>query len=334
MGIDWAQFAKLVHANKRFLLTTHVRPDCDALGSCLGMAAILESIGKTVRIVNGQETPPNLAFIDPDNRIEAINVNVSVDELLADKIDVLMVLDTSAWAQLGPMGEVIRRTKAQVAVLDHHMSSDDLNAIEFRDTSAEAAGRLVIDAADALQVKLTAEMARPLFAALATDTGWFRFGSTSGNTFRYGGRLVDAGAKPSELYHELYENATLARIKLIGRILAQTESELDGKLVYTAVSLDDFAQTGAVSTDTEDVINLTLQVGTARVAMIMVEQQTGGYKVSFRSRCKVDCSVLASQFKGGGHKAAAGAFINEPFEVARAKLLSAIRAAMKEAGEV
>jgi len=212
------------------------------------------------------------------------------------------------------------------------MSSDDLGAVEFKNTSAEATGRLVVEAADVLQVKLTPEIAKPLFAALATDTGWYRFGSTTGETYRIAGRLVDAGASPSDLYHALYETNSLARTQLIGRILARTAGELDGKLVHTSAMLDDFAQTGALPTDTEDVINLTLQVGTAKVAMIMVEQQTGGFKISFRSRCAVDCSKLAEQFSGGGHKAAAGAFINEPFETAREKLLVAIRAAMQTTG--
>jgi phosphoesterase RecJ-like protein len=331
MPVDWPRFVQLIRKHQRFLLTTHVRPDCDALGSCLGMAGILDQLGKQVRIVNGQATPPNLRFIDPDGRIEGIGVDVQPTDLLADGFDLLMILDTSAWAQIGPMGDIVRSTKARKIVLDHHESSDDLGAELFKDTSAEATGRLVAQAAGHLGVPITRQIARPLLAALATDTGWFRFASTTSETFRVAAQLVDAGAVPSELYHSLYENNTLARTKLIGRILARTEAELDGRLVHTAALLEDFRATGALPTDTEDVINLTLQVGTALVAMIMVEQQAGGYKISFRSRSAVDCSKLAEQFGGGGHKAAAGAFITGPLEAARAKLLEAIRGAMKQA---
>jgi phosphoesterase RecJ-like protein len=331
MPVDWPHFVQLIREHRRFLLTTHVRPDCDALGSCLGMAGVLEHLGKHVRIVNGQATPPNLKFIDPDKRIQAIGVDLQPGELLADPFDLLMILDTSAWAQIGPMGDVVRSTKAKKVVLDHHESSDDLGAELFKDTKAEATGRLVVEAAGKLGVPITPSIARPLFAALATDTGWFRFGSTTSETFRVAAQLVDAGAAPCDLYHGLYETNTLARTKLIGRILARTEAEFDGKLVHTAALLEDFRATGALPTDTEDVINLTLQVGTALVAMIMVEQQAGGFKISFRSRSAVDCSKLAEQFGGGGHKAAAGAFINEPLEAARAKLLSAIRDAMRQA---
>jgi phosphoesterase RecJ-like protein len=332
MSLDWPRFVQLIRDHRRFLLTTHIRPDCDALGSCLGMAGVLERLGKQVRIVNGQATPPNLKFIDRNNRIEALGVDVQAAELLADGFDILMVLDTSAWAQLGPMGEIVRATKAKKIVLDHHASGDDLGAEQFKNVSAEATGRLVVEAAEHLEVPLSRDVAQPLFAALATDTGWFRFASTTAESLRVGAKLIEAGAVPHELYHDLYENNTLARTKLIGRILARAEADLDGKLVYTAVTLDDFQATGALPTDTEDVINLTLQVGTAQVALIMVEQQTGGFKISFRSRCAVDCSKLAEQFGGGGHKAAAGAFIKEPFEAARAKLLDAVRQAMRQAG--
>jgi phosphoesterase RecJ-like protein len=334
MSVNWPRFIDVVRSHQRFLLTTHVRPDCDALGSCLGMAGVLEKLGKIVRIVNGQATPPNLKFIDPQRRIEALGNQVLPADLLAADFEVLMVLDTSAWAQLGPMAEIVRGTRAKKIVLDHHQSSDELGAEDFRDTDAEATGRLVVEAAEQLGVAITPELARPLFCALATDTGWFRFASTTGDTYRFAARLVDAGAQPSELYHDLYETNSLARTKLIGRILSRVESELEGKLVYTAAMLEDFRATGALPTDTEDVINLTLAVGTAKLAMIMIEQQDGGFKVSFRSRCSVDCSKLAEQFGGGGHKAAAGAHVQGPFEVAREKLLTATRAALREAGEL
>ena len=217
MPIDWPRFADIVRSHQRFVLTSHIRPDCDALGSELGMAGVLEALGKDVRIVNGQSTPPNLLFIDPRGQLEAIGVDVQPAEL-ADR-EVLMVLDTSAWAQLGPMADVVRSTAAKKVVLDHHVSSDDLGAEMFKDTEAEATGRLVLQAADQLGVALTPEIATPLFAAIATDTGWFRFSSTTGDTMRFAGRLLDAGAKPGEIYRSLYEQDTLARLHLIGLAL-------------------------------------------------------------------------------------------------------------------
>lgn len=325
--INWPAFVELVRANRRFLLTSHIRPDCDALGSELGMCGLLEALGKQVVIANGQATPPNLAFIDPERRLKTIGVDIQPTQL--GEIDVVMVLDTSAWAQLGSMAEIVKASRAKKVIVDHHVSEDDLGAVLFKNTKAEATGRIVVEAAEKLGVKLTPEIAQPLLAAVATDTGWFRFGSTTSYTMRIAGKLIDAGANPAALYKDLYEQETLARVKLRGRILSRTETELDGRLVHTACLSEDFAATGAIPSDTEDVINLTLAVAGTQVAVIFVEQAAGGFKISFRSRTpQVDCSRLAEGFNGGGHKAAAGAFVQEGWPEARNKVLDAVRRAM------
>jgi bifunctional oligoribonuclease and PAP phosphatase NrnA len=328
MPIHWPRFVELVRSHDRFLLTSHVRPDCDALGSELGMAGILEALRKSVVIVNAQETPPNLKFIDPERRLNALGIDVKPHELEA--CEVLMVLDTSAWAQLGTMADVVRSTRAHKLVLDHHVGEDDMGAELFKDSTAEATGRLVLEAAHHLGVAITPQIARPLFAAIATDTGWFRFGSTTGITLRSAAELVEAGASPGEIYNALYEQDTLARLQLRGRILARTVTELDGRLAYTAALQEDFQATGALPSDTEDVINMTLAIAGTQVAVIFVEQAVGGFKLSFRSRTpSVDCSALAKSFGGGGHKAAAGASINGPWPVVQVKVLDAVRNAMR-----
>lgn len=327
MTLNWSRFAEIIHAHERFLLTSHIRPDCDALGSELGMALILEALGKRVTIVNGMETPPNIAFIDPDKRIKVIGESIHLEDL--DDIEVLMVLDTSAWAQLGPMGDVLRATKAKKIVVDHHVSEDDLEAEAFKNTSAEATGRLVVEAAEALGVALTPEMAMPIFAALATDTGWFRFGSVTSGTYQIAAKLLEAGASPPAIYRELYEQDTLGRVKLRGIILSRTDTELDGRLAHTYVLKEDFAQAGALPADTEDAINMTLAIAGVQFAVIFVEQVTGGFKLSFRSRCHVQCNQIAERFNGGGHKAAAGAFIEGSFAEAQPKVLDVVRDAMR-----
>lgn len=327
MSIDWPAFAEIVNSNETFLLTSHIRPDCDALGSELGMAGVLRTLGKTVHIVNGHPTPPNLAFIDPNKDIKVINEDVSVEEL--KDVDVMIILDTSAWAQLGDMGEVVKTTNARKLIVDHHVSEDDLGAESFKNTSAEATGRLVVEAAEALGVELTPEIAMPVFAAVATDTGWYRFGSAKGHTYRLAAKLCDAGADPTGIYGELYERDTEGRVRLRGLILSRAKTELEGRLVHTYVLAEDFAATGALPSDTEDAINLTMAIAGTEVAVILVGQLDGGFKLSFRSRCDVDCSKLAETFNGGGHRAAAGAFISEPFEAAQPKVLDAVRASMK-----
>lgn len=327
MAIDWKRFSEVIQAHQRYLLVSHIRPDCDALGSELGMAAVLETLGKSVRIVNGHATPPNLAFIDPDKRIGVIGQTVQAAEL-AD-VQAILILDTSAWAQLGPMSDVIRAFKGTKLVLDHHMSSDDLSAEEFKDVTAEATGRLVVEAAEALNVKLTAKMAMPLFAAVATDTGWYRFSSASAGTYRVAAKLIDAGASPAAIYNALYEQDTLGRVRLRGVILGRVQTELGGRLAHTYVLKEDFTATGSLPSDTEDVINSALAIGGTQFAVIFVEQQSGGFKISFRSRCGVDCSKLAERFEGGGHKAAAGAFVKGSLAEVQPLILDAVRAAME-----
>ena len=323
MSIDWDHFCKIINENQKFVLISHIRPDCDALGSELGMAGILDALGKDVKIVNGQETPPNLEFIDPKKRIQAINVDVQPSDL--EDTDVAMILDTSAWAQIGPMSDWVRETKATKIILDHHKSEDDLGAIPFKNVTAEATGRLVVEAAEALGVELNEEIATPVFAALATDTGWFRFGSAKEGTYRCAAKLIEAGASPAGIYGDLYECETVGRVRLRGVVLARVETEFEGKLVHTFIRKEDFDETGAVPSDTEDLINLALAIEGTQFAVIFVGQQSGGFKLSFRSRCALDCSKIAENFGGGGHKAAAGAFIEGELDEVRDSVLSYVR---------
>jgi bifunctional oligoribonuclease and PAP phosphatase NrnA len=326
MTINWPAFIADIRAAKDIILTSHVRPDADALGSELGMARVLDVLGKRVRIVNGQATPPNLAFLDLEKRIQVIGQDVQIADL--NDADLLMVLDTSAWAQLGPMGDAIKSLSCKKIVLDHHVGEDDLGATWYKNTSAEAAGRLVVEAAEQLGVKLTPEMAMPLFAAVATDTGWFRFGSANGYTYQIGTKLIDAGAKPAEIYKQLYEQETIGRVRLRGVILSRIELELAGRLAHTYALKDDFARLGALPSDTEDVINMALAIKGTEFAVIFVEQLAGGFKISFRSRSDVNCNTLAQQFGGGGHKAAAGAFVQGTLAEAQAQILGAVRKAL------
>jgi phosphoesterase RecJ-like protein len=328
MTPNWSRFADIVRGKQRFLLTSHIRPDCDALGSELGMAGALEKLGKQVTIVNGHATPPNLAFIDPQKKLKQLGADVQTSDLVG-KFDALIILDTSAWQQLGPMREVIEASTATKLLVDHHVGEDELGAEHFKNTSAEATGRLVMEAADALGVELTPEIATPLFAAIATDTGWYRFGSASAGTYRLAAKLIDAGASPAGIYAALYERDTLGRVKLRGLILARVVSEMGGKLAHTYVLKEDFTSTGALPSDTEDVINMALAIEGTEFAVILVEQATGGFKISFRSRSGLDCNQIAKQFGGGGHKAAAGAFVQGDHATASRQVLDAVRAAMR-----
>ena len=330
MGVNWKAFVEQISHYQRFVLVSHIRPDCDALGSELGMAEVLRAIGKDVRIINAHRTPPALQFLDPAGDIEVLGDHVEAEDISTDCI---MILDTSAWAQLGDMGDVIRTSTCDKMVLDHHVGEDELGATMYKDYEAEATGHLVVQAADALNVPLTRSLGVPLFAAIATDTGWFRFGSVTPETYRVIARLVEVGVVPSEVYGDLYERDTLGRLRLRGLILSRTQSEVNGALMHTYVQKEDFEAVGALPSDTEDAINLTLAVENTKAAVIFVGQIKGGFKLSFRSRCSMDCNEIARQFNGGGHKAAAGAFQEGTLEEVQSRVLPVVIEKLKEALE-
>jgi phosphoesterase RecJ-like protein len=322
MAIDWKPFVELVRAHNSFVLTSHMRPDCDAIGSELALALALRALGKQAQIVNGDTVPPHIAFIDPQNDVSVLGRDLQPADV---KPDVLIVVDTSAWGQLGPMADVVRESNAKKIVVDHHVSQDDMHAVVFKDTTSEATGRLILGAIDALGVSVTSEMAIPLFAAIATDTGWFRFSSVTALTFAAAGRLIHSGAKPNEIFSSLYEQNTIARLYLQGRILSATKTELDGRLIYSSATPQDLAETGAEATDTEDVVNRLLGVKGVEVGLLFLELGPEETKVSLRSRTGFDVRKVAEQFGGGGHAAASGVRYPGPLPEAIEALTAAIR---------
>jgi phosphoesterase RecJ-like protein len=325
--IDWRPFVKLVNDSHSFILTSHMRPDCDAIGSELGLALALRSLGKSVQIVNGDAVPPHIAFIDPNRDVKVLGRDVNAADI---KCDVLAVVDTSAWQQLGPMADVVRRSPARKLVIDHHLSEDDLGAEMFKDGKSESTGRLVLQAIDALGVELTPEMAMPLFTAIATDTGWFRFASVSAETLLAASRLAAAGAKPHAVFAALYEQNSLARLLLQGRILINVKSHVGGRLLSTAITQADLREAGAEPTDTEDVINRLLGVAGVEVALLFLELGPQETKVSLRSRSPVDVRAIAERLGGGGHRAAAGVRYPGPLATAEPTVLNAVREAMDD----
>lgn len=323
MDIDWEPLRTIIEANQRFVLSSHVRPDADAIGSELGMAGVLESLGKSVRIVNPSAIPPSLGFLDPERRVLKIGDGITPQDIV--DTDVHIILDTSAWVQLQDVGAALRQSSAVKVVIDHHVSSDDLGAIEFKDTQAEATGALVVRMAEALGLPLPPQTATPLYCAIATDTGWFRFSSTTGETLRTAGRLIDAGAQPHLIYQLLYEQYSLARVRLAGCALGRVTLECDGRLAYTWVEQSDLRANGAAPADTEDLVNEALRIAGTQVAFIAVEQPNKNIKVSFRSRTSLNVAAIAEHFGGGGHRQAAGATLTGPLPEARSRVIAAIK---------
>ncbi len=324
MPLDWAPLVDLVHRHQRFLLTTHVRPDADGLGSQLALADVLERRGKQVQLVIASAWPPRYDFLDPRRRIQRFEP--PGDAWLG--AEVVVVLDTGTWNQLGDFGPFLRQLNVSKVVIDHHVSQDDLGAVRLVDTTAEATGRLVFEAVAVLGDRLSAAAANHLFAAVATDTGWFRHSNTSPATFALAEQLVRAGAQPTQLYEHLFEQSTLARLRLMGLALGRLQVIEGGRVAFTEIHRDDYAATGAVPQDTEDLVNFTRSISGVEVGLFFMEQPRGGVKVSLRSRARVDVAKVAELFGGGGHRLASGAIIEAALPEAKARVLAAVQTAL------
>lgn len=312
--MDWNHLKELIDEHQSFLITSHVRPDADALGSELGMRAILQARGKTVTIVNASAPPSNLHFMNASGYV--LKLNESITKASVPKVDVIIIVDTSAWQQLGTMSDVIQSAPSKRIVIDHHVSSDKMDAIEFKDVSAAATGELVFEAAEALNVTFDPETASALYAAIATDTGWFRFPSTTARTMRIAAALIDLGAVPHEIYNLVHEQCSLARVRLAGRVLGRITTEAEGRLNWVYADATDLSETGSVPSDTESLVNQCLTVAGSEAAFIAVELQTTQIKFSLRCRPPHDVAKLAEQFNGGGHKLASGATLPGPLKPA------------------
>jgi bifunctional oligoribonuclease and PAP phosphatase NrnA len=317
MPLDWSPLVELLRTHERPLLMTHIRPDADGMGAQLALHDALTAIGKKPRVAIASKLLPRYEFLDPKREI----IEDFKPALFTDR-DCVVVLDTGTWNQLGDFGKWLRESPLPRAVVDHHRTQDDLGGLQFVDTSAEAAGRLAHEIIVALGAPISAKAAHHLFMAIATDTGWFRHQNATPATFALCGALVAAGANPTVLYEQLYEAATLARFKLTAVALQRLQVRANGKIAFTEIALSDYASTGAVPGDTEDLINYPRGVEGVDLALVFIEQPDGGTKVSFRSRA-ADVSKLAERFGGGGHKLASGARVPRPLAAARDEVLKA-----------
>lgn len=318
--LDWNELKTRIDAAQSVLLTTHVRPDGDALGSELAFAELLEQRGKRATILNASPTPPRYYFLDPGcRRIQWIHPGESPHPQITP--DLLVVLDTGTWSQLAGLADYVRSLTCPKVVIDHHVSQDDLGALRLVDVSAAATGVLVHRAFRELDGVVTPSAARALFVAVAMDTGWMRHPNATSNVFEVAAELVARGAKPHEIYRELFEQNRVERLKLLRVLYDHVELRAGGRLATSRIAWSEIAEVGAHPMETEDFINELMTIQGVEVAVLFIGQSDGGAKVSFRSRTEFDCSALAESFGGGGHRAAAGATLKAPLEEARRAVL-------------
>ncbi|MBX9656641.1 bifunctional oligoribonuclease/PAP phosphatase NrnA [bacterium] len=319
--LAWNELEERINAAQKILITTHVRPDGDALGSELALADLLIARGKQVEILNSSPTPERYHFLDPDfRRIQWIHPGSETPKV---DPDLFIVVDTGTWSQLAGLAPFVRSFQGPKVVIDHHVSQDDLGALRLVDTSAAAAGMLIYQAYQALKQPISPEAAQALFVAIAMDTGWMRHPNSTPAVYEAAAELVRAGAKPHAIYRQLFEQNRAERLQLMRVLYQRIDLRCGGTLATSYIYWQDIMDVNAHPMETEDFINELMSLRGVEVAVLFIGQLEGGTKVSFRSRGNFDCSKFAETLGGGGHKAAAGASLSDPVDQARERILPA-----------
>lgn len=303
--IDFNLLDEIILQNKSFVLTTHVNPDADAIGSEIAFYNILKSFNKQVRIVNHSSTPYNLIFLDKENIIEKFNLD-NHKEIL-NKADVIVLLDLNNISRTVSMKDHILNSKAKKIYIDHHQSPDNYAEHYFLDTNVSATGEIIFDFLMLKHKNLfNNDIAVPLYAAIMTDTGSFRFERTTPKLHRDIAFLIEMGANPVEIYDKIYDQSKLSKLKLLGRSINSIKLLHNNKLAYMIITQNDFNETEAEESDTDNFVNYNLSIEEVVLGLLFIELKNG-FKVSFRSKGDIRADLLAKNFGGGGHKNAAGA---------------------------
>jgi phosphoesterase RecJ-like protein len=299
------EFRQLVERHERFVISTHINPDGDGIGSELALAHFLRAQKKTVSIVNHSPTPVQYLFLDELNLIQQFDLSIHRGTILES--DVIIVADTNQLSRLDSMAETVRRSEAAKVCIDHHLDCEQFAHLYLVDEDAASTGQIVYDLLMFLGYKpLPAEAATALYVAIMTDTGSFRFPKTTGNLHRIVAQLIDWGADPVSAYQRIFEEGTSGRLRLLGGALLSLQTSPDQKIALMILTREMFRETGTSEADAENFINYTLMIKGVQIGMLIAE--TGdGIKISFRSKGDIPINRLAQEFGGNGHKNAAGA---------------------------
>ncbi len=293
----------------RFLLTTHVNPDGDGLGSELALAEWLLSRGKQVSILNCSSTPGMFRFLDPGNRIRLFVPDQ--DASIVAQADAIVVLDTNQLDRLQSMQDSVRASRAVKICIDHHLEPESFADHTVIDVDATSTGEILYRLLLRLQGDhLPPAIAQPLYCAIMTDTGSFRYPRVDPEVHRIVARLIECGADPVGSYAEIYERWSPGRIHLLGEMLAGMKTILDGRLAYVTITRDMLGRTGTREEDTDNFTTYPMSVDGVVAGILFLELRQG-LKMSFRSKGDIPINELAKEFGGNGHKNAAGARLSD-----------------------
>ena len=306
------QVLESIESRNRFVLTSHARPDGDAIGSALACSEILRCMGKDADVVLHDPVPriyQPLPFADRVVQADRVNGNY----------DAAIILECDS----------VQRTRLDglenrfLISIDHHLSGRPFAHVNWIEPDATATAELVFRLACEAGVKITPEIATCLYTALMTDTGSFMFRGTNEHTFTLARELVLAGADPAHCARNIYFAHSTAKMRLLGAALSNLHRE--GPLAWIWVTREQMERSQAKEEDCEGLVNYALSIGDVEVAVFFREMADGRYRVSLRSKGGLNVASIAEGFGGGGHECASGCSMDGPLSIAVARMLEKIR---------
>jgi phosphoesterase RecJ-like protein len=344
-----AELAHTIAIAQRVLLTTHAKPDGDAMGSVLALARGLAQQHKAADIFLEGPIESNLLTIAAPTPFRDLHRHQPGDDY-----DLCIVVDTGAWSQLEQITPWLKQHHEITVGIDHHTRGDDVAAVRLVEPTAVSTTAVLLPLLDAMHCKITGEaggVGEALFVGLATDSGWFRYGNAGVEAFEMAARLLESGVDKSRLYQILEETFGPQRLALEARALASLEyvktrparatlanglQNPDAFLVaIQSLRQRDFQETGASLEDLTGLVNTPMTVGAVRASILFSQIEDGKTKISFRSKPAapghrqeefIDVNLLAQKFGGGGHIYAAGARINKNLDDAKAQVVATLTA--------
>lgn len=316
---DFQKAVDLIDKSSNILITTHIKPDGDACGSVAAMYDTLTALGKKAKLILPSEVPEWYEFLFAEKH-PILGRDVTIEQLKQGQFfepDLIVLIDVNSNNQLSKFSEYLKQNDKPVLVIDHHITNDGLGDVELIDTTAAATALIIFDFLKYANWQITEKIAQALFVAAATDTGWFQFGNTDSKVHRSCAELIDAGVNPTQIYHDLYQNFSPQRFKLMAAMLNTLELHLNGRFATQHILQADFERTGAAYKDTENLIDECQRISTVEAAALFVQLPDGRVKISLRSSGAIDVRKIAAKFGGGGHTMAAGVHLPGPLKDAK-----------------
>lgn len=306
--------------SRRFLITSHLKPDGDSIGSQMAMAFALRALGKEVRLVNADQAQPALLTFPGVTEIE-------IASRVEGDYDVVLVMECSDLARTGVSG----LDRYPIINIDHHPGNAMYGVVNWFDGSAAACGEMVFDVIRCLGVPLSREMATHLYVAILTDTGSFHYSSISPRTFDICRQTLEAGVDPVAVARGVFDSNTIGRLRLFGAVLGSVELDPTGRMCAIYLDRAMARAAGGTYDDTEGLINLPLTVKEIQAVVFFKEADGNEFRVSLRSKGNIDVGGVAKQFGGGGHKNAAGCTVPGSLPAVRQQIMPLVEAAIERA---